>query len=71
MHSNLVEDLNLVLVASAYFGLMNSAINPFVSYNILLYSGKEKISPLILPGNFEYPCSSVCSPPNYLSKGSN
>jgi len=30
MHSSLVADLNLVRVESAYFGLMNSAINPYV-----------------------------------------
>ena len=71
MHSSLVEDLNLVLVSSAYFGFINSAINPLVCYITLLYSGKENNKELILPGYLEYPLSSTYSPPNLVNKGFN
>lgn len=63
MHSNLDEDLNFVFVASAYFGLINSAINPFDYYKITLYSFKENKRQLIFPGYLEYPYSSTGSPP--------
>lgn len=63
MHSNLDDDLNFVFVASAYLGLMNSAINPLVSYNTVSYSFKENNKQFIFPGYFEKPCSSTGSPP--------
>ena len=34
MHSSLVGDLNVVFVASAYLGLTNSGISPFVFFNV-------------------------------------
>ena len=56
---------------SAYLGLMNSAINPLVSYNVLEYSGRLNNRELIFPGNLEYPYSSVGSPPIDFINGSN
>ena len=41
MHSNRVALLNFVLVASAYFGLMNSEIAPWVSLRTSWNSGTE------------------------------
>jgi hypothetical protein len=61
MHSNLVGDLNLVLVLSVYFGLINSAIDPPFSYKTVLYSGILKTKLLIFPGYKLYPLSSVGS----------
>lgn len=63
MHSSLDDDLNLVLVASAYFGLMNSAISPLVYWRTVSYSLSENNKQLILPGYLEKPYSSTGSPP--------
>lgn len=63
MHSSLEDDLNLVFVASAYFGFINSAINPFVYWRTVSYSFKENNKQLIFPGYLENPYSSIGSPP--------
>lgn len=71
MHSNREDDLNLVLEASAYLGLMNSAISPLDYANTTEYSGNENNRQLVLPGYLEYPFTSTGSPPTVFIKGSN
>jgi hypothetical protein len=66
MHSNLVGDLNVVLVLSVYFGFINSAIHPPYSYKTALYSGILNTKLLIFPGYKLYPLLSVGSKFNYI-----
>ena len=62
MHSNLAEDLKL-LELGWYFGLMNSAMSPWVFSKVALYSGIENTRQLVFPGNNENPWELVGSGP--------
>jgi hypothetical protein len=74
MHSSLVGALKVVLASSAYLGLTNSGITPFVFSRFSTYSANLKTRVLVFPGKYEKPCSLGTSPPFshlLLSKGSN
>mmetsp|Transcript_10436 Transcript_10436/g.25544 ORF Transcript_10436/g.25544 Transcript_10436/m.25544 type:complete len:205 (+) Transcript_10436:819-1433(+) len=62
MHSSRVGDLNAVLVSSLYLGLTNSSICPPVLASCCLYSSRDTISWLMLPGKGELPASLFTSP---------
>mmetsp|Transcript_19213 Transcript_19213/g.62570 ORF Transcript_19213/g.62570 Transcript_19213/m.62570 type:complete len:229 (+) Transcript_19213:1975-2661(+) len=64
MHSRRVLDLNLVLVASAYFGLTNSPIMPFVLASCAAYCGSASTSWLMLPGYGEKPVEGSFTSPS-------
>lgn len=72
MHSSLVALLKTVLVSSAYLGLMNSAMHPWLYFKTTEYSGRENTKELMLPGKTEKPLISVASFPTVaLRRGPN